>query len=76
VELVGTNPLVWSLKTLQRAKSWSLTIATADSARTAGWMAWYRKRIGFAKRTAQQKQGFEFKVFEAFCWEGALKRRV
>jgi hypothetical protein len=58
---------VWLLekKSLQKAKVLvPKTLACADSAHTAGWMAWYRGEIflAFAKRTARQKQGFEFKV--------------
>jgi hypothetical protein len=40
-------------KVLQNAKlQASKFLAFADSARIADWMAWYRKKIAFAKCTA------------------------
>jgi hypothetical protein len=63
-ELIETGPLAWWLeKKLQKAKfPVSKNLGCADSAYTLDWMAWNRKKLVFVKHTAQQKQGFEFKV--------------
>jgi hypothetical protein len=58
-------PLAWWLEK-NFAESDSLgpqkTLACANSAHMTSWIAWYRKKLAFAKRTAQWKQGFELKV--------------
>ncbi len=61
---------VVALENLQRAIILVLNSKYTNSAHTTSWIAWYRKIWLLEKCTAQQKQGFEFKVSWVFCLGG------
>jgi hypothetical protein len=70
-ELVGTKLLAWWLeKTSQRAKVLlpkKLLLVPILHVQPTGWSGTDIK-FSLAKHSAQQKQGFEFKVSKAFFW--------
>ncbi len=74
-DLGGTcrNQSAWAVawKLCREWQSWSLTLASTNSARTAGWMARYRKQFWLCKTHCSMKAGFCIQsVLIILLWKG------
>jgi hypothetical protein len=63
-------------KLYKEQKSWSLTLASTNFARTAGWIAWHRKKLASQNALLDGSRVLNSKCPEHFAWEGGKNKRV